>query len=73
MNVTVIPINADVPPVAVTPGQSLSARERGAVHFRNAVQKEFGQGPKRSADLITGYKRGWDDAVSFLRAQGTVR
>lgn len=68
-----IPITSSETSVVVTPGQALSARERGAVHFRDSVAKEFGQGPKRSADLITGYKRGWDDAVAFLRAQGMVR
>lgn len=64
----------DAPPLSpLTPGQLLSARERGAVHFRDRLSKSYGSsGPKRSADLITGYKQGWDDLIAFLRMQGVI-
>lgn len=73
---TVIPITTDAPRSFPAPsaGQLLSARERGAVRFRERLEREFvGTGPKRSSDFIAGYRSGWDDAVAFLRAAGEIR
>lgn len=75
MSVTVIPITT-APPVVplLAAGQLLSARERGAVQFREKVSRELNSsGPKRSADLILGFKHGWDAAIEHLRLQGAIR
>ena len=72
---TVIPITTDMPRSFPAPsaGQLLSARERGAVQFRERLEREWvGAGPKRTSDFITGYRSGWDEAVAFLRNGGNL-
>lgn len=75
MSVPVVDAPALAAAGPVTPGQLLSARERGAVRFREKVTRELSgaAGPKRSADHLLGYRHGWDEAVAFLQAQGAVR
>lgn len=77
MSVVVIPITTESPPtapVALSPGHILSGRERGAVYFRDKLQREMtGPGPKRTSDHLAGYRAGWDAAVDFLRAAGALR
>lgn len=78
MSVTVIPTNVEAPSIVastpLTPGQLLSARERGAVSFREKVQRELsGNGPKRSSDHLVGYRHGWDACCEHLRMMGAIR
>lgn len=61
-----------IPPIGA--GQLLSARERSAVRFREKMMREMsGAGPKRTSDLLVGYRHGWDQCFDFLRAAGAIR
>lgn len=53
-----------------TPGQLLSAMERAASDFRTRVALDmWSAGPHRTADLINGFKHGWEAAVAFIKAE----
>lgn len=75
--ITFIPVTEDAPtmaPMVVSPGQLLSARERGAVAFRDRLARNGNiTGSGRTADHVAGYKNGWDEAVAHLRMQGVIR
>lgn len=77
MSLTFIPITEDAPALVApefTAGQLLSARERGVVSFRDRLTREIsGSGPKRTSDHMAGYRRGFDEAMDFLRAHGVIR
>lgn len=77
MSLTFIPITEDAPPLTtpeLSAGQLLSARERGSMRLREKLHRELTcVGPKRSADHVSGYKIGFDEAIEFLRMQGAIK
>lgn len=61
------------PTTPPTPGELLSAMERGVTDHRYRIERTFGNGHRRSSDQVDGFRSGWQAALAYLKLHGWQR